>query len=716
MPLSPPQTLGRTIGPTPLRARLAVRGANLVGGASRRLHLGSGSTVGGRVGLAIDRQLLHHLGAERTVVLISGTNGKTTTTRMIAEAVATDREVATSRAGANMDAGLVAALASASPEAVGVLEVDEGHLPSAIDALAPAVIVLLNLSRDQLDRVSEVRFVAERWRSALARTDALVIANADDPLVAYAASSSSRVQYVGVGSAWREDAHHCPRCDAQIEFTDAAHAESTATDHWSCTCGFARPLLDASVLDGSLRIVGASTVPLDSRLPGQFNIGNVAMATLAASALGVDLAAAARAAGQIDEVEGRYATVTIDGRTIQLLLAKNPAGFAELLGVVGHRENSIVVGINAQVADGHDPSWLWDVPFELLAGRTVVATGERSADLAVRLLHAGVEVMCVDDQRAALAAADPGPITYIGNYTAFQEIRRLSVRERRSGSPDRAGEVPTDTHAHHVQPRPVRRPTLPVSTLRIVTVHPDLLGTYGDGGNGRVLENRARWAGIDVELIEASSDQPLPESADIYLLGGGEDGPQLASADALRQGALQRAVAHGAVVLGVCAGFQILGRRFPAPDGSFHRGLDVLDVETVRGAERCVGEIVVAVPGGSPLGDPGYTLSGFENHGGRTARGEGVEALGSVTRGIGNGDLSDGARVGRVFATYLHGPVLARNPHFADALLSVAVGAPIGPIDDPLADDLHDLRLRLAAPRQTGSVTRRRARLSRRVR
>jgi CobQ-like glutamine amidotransferase family enzyme len=223
---------------------------------------------------------------------------------------------------------------------------------------------------------------------------------------------------------------------------------------------------------------------------------------------------------------------------------------------------------------------------------------------------------------------------------------------------------------------------------------PDLLGTYGDGGNGLVLARRAQWRGVDVELLQAVSDAPVPE-ADLYCLGGGEDGPQVRAARTLiEDGTLARRVAGGAVVLAVCAGFQVVGRSFPGATGDAHEGVGLLDIETVKGAgPRAVGEVVAEVVG--LAGPPGLpALTGFENHGGVTTRDEGTDALGRVTAGIGNGDGSEGAVQGRVVGTYLHGPVLARNPVLADVLLSWALDdAAPAPLDDRAAESLREERL-----------------------
>ncbi len=234
--------------------------------------------------------------------------------------------------------------------------------------------------------------------------------------------------------------------------------------------------------------------------------------------------------------------------------------------------------------------------------------------------------------------------------------------------------------------------------LRVAVVHPDLLGTYGDGGNGLVLARRAEWRGLEVELLQAASDGPLP-GADIYCLGGGEDGPQVRAARTLLDdGGLVRRVAEGAVVLAVCAGFQVAGHSFPGAEGEPHEGLGLLPMTTAKVAlPRAVGE-VMAEPD-ETLGLP--VLTGFENHGGRTTLDEGTAPLARVSAGVGNGDGSEGALAGRVVGTYLHGPVLARNPALADLLLSWALdGAALEPLDDGAAERLRAERLEATRPRR----------------
>jgi CobQ-like glutamine amidotransferase family enzyme len=202
------------------------------------------------------------------------------------------------------------------------------------------------------------------------------------------------------------------------------------------------------------------------------------------------------------------------------------------------------------------------------------------------------------------------------------------------------------------------------STVGVVVLYPRLLGTYGDSGNATVLCRRAEARGLSAELVTVDAGDPIPRSAQIYVLGGGEDVNQTAAARGIEaDGGLAAAYDSGAVVLGICAGFQILGTP----------GLGMLDVHTTSLPRRAVGDLVTEAAGDDL---PDRVLIGFENHRGLTTLGAGVSPLGRVRRGIGNGtpDGADGAVCGRMFGTYLHGPALALNPAFADHLLTLAVG------------------------------------------
>ena len=229
----------------------------------------------------------------------------------------------------------------------------------------------------------------------------------------------------------------------------------------------------------------------------------------------------------------------------------------------------------------------------------------------------------------------------------------------------------------------------PDSAVRVALLYPELLGTYGDRGNARVLVQRLAWRGVPVELVETPWGEPAPASCDVYVLGGGEDSPQASAAAALiSEGAVHRAVEDGAAVLGICAGFQILGHSFFGPDGKARPGLGLIDATTARRAHpRIVGEILVEPD--PEVGLP--ALSGYENHAGLTDLGPAAVPLGRVDVGVGNGDGTEGALQGHVVGTYLHGPVLARNPALADLILSWFAGE-LEPLDDSEIADLREER------------------------
>jgi lipid II isoglutaminyl synthase (glutamine-hydrolysing) len=406
------------------RVAVASAATRVVNLASRAAHLGGGTVAGGRVGIGIAPDLLARLCEGRAVALVSGTNGKTTTTRLLATALETQDHgaVVTNATGSNMPPGHVAALVGTRHSRSAVLEVDEGYLPVVLRAARPVAVVLLNLSRDQLDRTNEVRMLANRWREALADSAVVVVANCDDPLVAWGAGSARRVVWVAAGARWRADAVGCPSCGERIRFAPEGGG-------WACACGFARPepdvVLEGSGADVVARFVDGRPLPVILSLPGRFNQANAVMAAAAAEAMGVPTETGLAAMVGIDGVAGRFSIRRLGGVPTRLMLAKNPAGWAELLELIDVDTAPLVVGINARIADGRDPSWLWDVPFERLAGRPVIASGERCLDLSVRLHYAEVPHEVVADPLAAIrhaGAGSGGRVDFVGNYTTFFDL------------------------------------------------------------------------------------------------------------------------------------------------------------------------------------------------------------------------------------------------------------------------------------------------------
>jgi UDP-N-acetylmuramyl tripeptide synthase len=229
----------------------------------------------------------------------------------------------------------------------------------------------------------------------------------------WAVRPAARPLWVSAGVGWTGDVTVCPHCGRSLSITQA---------QWACTCGLARPIPTWTAADGAA-ISGYTRIPVHLRLPGKFNLGNAVMAMAAANVLGVDPGSAAMAMGAVDQVEGRYSTVRRGPHELQLLLAKNPAGWAETLALIDPSHHLMVM-INARGADGRDTSWLWDVPFEQVRNRAVAVSGEHSADIGLRLSYAGIEHVTVADPLAAIEMLPPGKVDVVANYTAFHQLRR----------------------------------------------------------------------------------------------------------------------------------------------------------------------------------------------------------------------------------------------------------------------------------------------------
>jgi len=397
----------------PARTRVAVGAGRLAGRLSRRLGLGEGAFIGGRVALMLDPGALGRLAAGRQVVLVSGTNGKTTVAHMLAVALRTLGPVAHNDTGANMADGALAALMARPDAHRAVLEVDELHLEKVAEQVRPSGMVLLNLTRDQLDRSTEVAAVAAPMRRALeAHPRATVIVNADDPAIAALADGLPRVQWVAGGANWLDDSALCPRCGQRLD--------REGTD-WGCpSCTLHRPDPDWLLDDGVLHGPGSAT-PLTVHLPGDYNLRNAVVAVAAAAALGATPARAAAAVAELRSVAHRYAVFQRGGQRLTLLLAKNPAGWRETLPLLAGADG-LLLAVNAREADGRDTSWLWDVPFEQLPGRPTIASGEAAADLALRLAYAEIPHETVDDPLQGLPLLPAGEITVVANYTAFTQL------------------------------------------------------------------------------------------------------------------------------------------------------------------------------------------------------------------------------------------------------------------------------------------------------
>jgi UDP-N-acetylmuramyl tripeptide synthase len=398
------------------RAKLAVTAGKAVAAASRAAGRGSGSVIGGRVALKLDPDLLARLAQNLDVTLVSATNGKTTTTRLIAEALGAAGEVVSNALGANMPAGITSALAGGSDAKFGVIEVDEKYLAGVARDTDPKCIALLNLSRDQLDRAAETRMLAENWREGLSGSKAVVVANADDPLVVWAASSSPNVIWVAAGQMWKDDAWSCPSCGGVMQ---------RPGDDWFCgECGFRRPTPSWALSGDHVLDPHGSAWPIHLQLPGRANKANAASSAAVAAVFGVPPQVALERMYRVQAVAGRYDVVQFMQRDLRLLLAKNPAGWLETFSLIDPPPTPVILSVNARGADGTDTSWLWDVDYTRLTGHPIFVVGDRKLDLAVRLEVAGQHFQVCDNLDQAVQMAPPGRIEVIANYTAFQDLRR----------------------------------------------------------------------------------------------------------------------------------------------------------------------------------------------------------------------------------------------------------------------------------------------------
>ncbi|AKK02133.1 MurT ligase domain-containing protein [Corynebacterium epidermidicanis] len=410
--------------PSPLqraRTALAATAAAAATKASQLSGRGAGGMIGGLVANAIDPNIMAYLGGGRPVALVTGTNGKSTTTRMLVGALRTKFSVATNDGGDNMDAGIIAALLKGKDASHIVLECDELHVPAVADRLKPSALVLLNLTRDQLDRVGEINKIERTLRAAVNKhPEMTVIANCDDVHVTSVAFDSPNVIWVSAGAGWVGDSVSCPRTGGHVVRDGADwYAVKPLPDGRE----FRRPTPTWEISADGVTHDGTIT-PLHLALPGNANRGNATQAIAAATTFGVSLPEALRAAEAVDNVAGRYSTIRFEQWDVHMILAKNPAGWQEALSMVDRTADGLVIAVNGQVADGEDLSWLWDVSFEDFTDSHVHAAGERGTDLAVRLTYASISHDLHDSPLAAIRSCPPGRVEVLANYTAFRDLKK----------------------------------------------------------------------------------------------------------------------------------------------------------------------------------------------------------------------------------------------------------------------------------------------------
>ena len=437
--------------------------ARLAGKLSRQLGRGGGTSLPGKLLLRWRPQAIRELATHLPdgAIVVSATNGKTTTSRMIGDCVrAGGLRLVTNPSGANLLSGVATALlaerSARTPAQLGLFEVDEAALPAVVEQLRPRIVLLMNLFRDQLDRYGELEELVTRWRVMLQALpdETVVILNADDPAVAALGDAHPGATFFGIddpstalpGLPHAADSKRCRRCDAPLVY-DAVFVGHLG--HWRCAvCGWSRPApavrATRVTIDGLRGIDVQVATPhgqVSARvaLPGLHNAYNVTAAVAVASALNIPPDVVAGALAASDAAFGRAERVTLDGHEVLLMLVKNPAGTNETIRTVllDPEPLDLLVALNDRTADGRDVSWIWDVDFEPLFPRIhhLTVTGDRAYDLALRFRYGGLDqrrMTIVESLEAsvdhATAATPPGrPLYMLPTYTAMLDLRTILV-------------------------------------------------------------------------------------------------------------------------------------------------------------------------------------------------------------------------------------------------------------------------------------------------
>jgi UDP-N-acetylmuramyl tripeptide synthase len=439
----------------PLPLALEAAAVRVAGSLSRFAGRGGGTTLPGKLLWRLDPGAIDRLAGRLRdgSVLISATNGKTTTAAMVAEILRPSVRVAHNSSGANLVSGIASTLLQSSGDDLGLFEVDEAALPEVARRVHPKALLLGNLFRDQLDRYGELETVAARWRDAVAELpDALLVVNGDDPQVGDLARTHAKAVVFGVDDPRRArpalqhaaDSKYCLRCGTPYDY--AAAYVGHLGDYTCPNCGHTRPPLEIAAreielhgLDGaSFRLdTPAGSVRVELALPGLYNVYNAVGAAALALALELPLADVKAGLERFSAAFGRFERIAIGDRGVLMLLIKNPAGANEVIRtlVEGAPPTVAVVALNDAIADGRDVSWIWDVDFEpLLAGLDrVVATGSRAAELALRFAYGGLprdRIEVIPRLETALdrgleLTPPGGELMLLPTYTAMLALRRV---------------------------------------------------------------------------------------------------------------------------------------------------------------------------------------------------------------------------------------------------------------------------------------------------
>lgn len=663
------------------------------------------SNYPGSLALKVDSKCIEEEKKKKIVgksIVVVGTNGKTSVTNMIASALeCAGKTVLCNRSGANMKAGICTTLIAGKRSDVGVFESDELWLKETLPALQADYLLLLNLFRDQLDRCGEIERIQSSIVEALRLSpQTQLIYNADDPLCEIVAEKASELSErknshanipLGIDEPlnWEansvSDTTMCQRCDGMLDYEFRQYDK---LGNYSCSeCGFKRPSLKVVATNIEMSKRGLSldihdrlskgTFAFQSKLLGSYNAYNMLLSVASARVMGAKDEAIQKTFDNFAPKNGRLQEFSFGDRNCLLNLAKNPTGFNQNLRIISslideNDEVAVAFFINDKTADGHDISWIWDCDFEELnsfKNLKFFAGGTRRCDLQVRLKYAEITSEVCESVKDVLECGAK-QIFVIANYTALPEVKAVMDDAFEGSCKLVYNSFDALKNLENVQTRDDVKP------IKIAHILPDLLNLYGDGGNVKVIENRLKWRGIPVEVVPVfENSNPNFSEFDVVVMGGSPDREQeLASRIALRwKDELRAYVESGKPMLAICGSYQMLGKTWLLGDKQVE-GLDILDINTSRpgtSADRLVQNIALRSTVAS------LPIIGFENHAGRTHLGDGLKPFGEVVSrsGCGNNekDHADGVIYKGVIGSYLHGPLLSKNPEVADWLIQKAL-------------------------------------------
>lgn len=402
----------------------------IISKVSLKLNIGNGSTWPGHIALKINPKIIKDLESKLKFgsIVIAGTNGKTTTSKLIREVLETKYKVVHNDSGANLLNGITSALINNNNKDIGVFEVDENTLPGLIDAFTPKIIVILNLFRDQLDRYGEVDAISQKWKKALEKLPktATIFLNADDPQVAYLGLNlKAKVVYFGLENKelflkspeHATDSTFCPNCGEKLIYNGIYYSHLGI---WRCNkCEFIRPEVH--------------TLKVKTSLAGVYNLYNTLAAEIALNELGVSDKEIQTTLSSFKPAFGRQEEIDYQGVKINILLSKNPTGFNQsirTLDCFGKDKKTILLILNDRIPDGRDISWIWDVDYEMLLGKIdkIYISGDRCYDMGLRIKYSGIEDYFIDSNLESClskALSNTDTLYILPTYSAMLEVRKI---------------------------------------------------------------------------------------------------------------------------------------------------------------------------------------------------------------------------------------------------------------------------------------------------